>query len=464
MRGRLARLVASLDVTERLRAEAERWKAEEKYRSLFENSTEAITQTSPEGRYLTANPATTHMLGFDSAEELIARYDDLSHQLYVQPGRREEFVRLMDELGEVRGFESEVYRKDGSTMWISENSRAVRDGDGALLYYQGAAQDISARKLAESARRQAEEKYRLIFENATEEIIQTTPAGRYLNANPAAARMLGFDSPEQLIKDYSDLNDQFYVQPNRRLEFLRLMERDGEVSGFESEVYRRDGSRIWISESSRAIRDAQDNVLYFQGTAQNITERKHAEERLGRQMRHMAALRRIDAAISGSLELKSMLSIVLDDVLQVLEVDAAAVSLLAPEALALEVAAARGFHTRSIQSSPLVFSADVAAKVLLQNSPPDPGSIRLAVESARRQSLMDQEQFVFYCGVPLISKGRVTGLMEVFGRSEHRSRSGMAGIDGRARCAGCHRRRERLHVRRPAALQCGSGIGVRGHN
>jgi PAS domain S-box-containing protein len=413
-----ARLIVALDVTDRLRADAERRRMEDKYRGMFEGSTEAITQSTPDGRYIAANPAAARMLGFASPAELMAERGDLADRFYVQPGRRDEFIRLMHSQGEVRGFESEVYRKDGSTMWISENSRVVRGKDGAVLYFQGAAQDITARKLAEAALRQAEEKYRLIFENATEEIIQTTPAGQYLTANPAAARMLGFDSPGQLIREYNDLNQHFYVQPGRRAEFLRLMEEHGEVSGFESEVFRRDGSRIWISESSRAIKDGQGNVLYFQGTAQNITERRRAEERLGRQMRHMAAQRRIDAAISGSLELKSMLSIVLDDVIQVLEVDAAAVSLLASDSMFLEVAAARGFNTRDIQSSQLVFSADVAGKVLLQHSLRSPGNIRVTAESARRQSLMETEQFVFYCGVPLISKGRITGLLEVFARSQ----------------------------------------------
>lgn len=416
--GQPARLVLANDLTSRLLVEAEGRKAEEKYRGIFDNSTEAITQTTPAGRYLTANPAAAHMLGFQSPEELIAEYDNLDHDLYVKPGRRLEFVRLMEEHGEVSGFESEVHRKDGSTMWISESSKAIRDEQGGLLYYQGMAQDITARKRAEAERREAEEKYRRIFENATEEIIQTTPAGKYLTANPAGARMLGFDTPGQLMAEYDDLDHCFYVKPGRRLEFKALMELHGEVSGFESEVYRRDGSTIWISENSKAIRGEDGNLLYYQGTAQDITERKRIEEQLRQQIRHMEALRRIDAAISSTFDLKEMLSVVLTDILQVLEVDAAAISLLVPQSMTLEVIAGRGFRTRQIETSPLRLSTDFGMKVMLERRTIEAHNLQLTAESAPRRRLKEVEQFVFYHGVPLVSKGRLTGLLEIFRRAD----------------------------------------------
>ena len=282
--------------------------------------------------------------------------------------------------------------------------------------------DVTQRLKAEEEQRHAEEKYRLIFENATEEIIQTTPTGKYLTANPAAARMLGFDSPEQLMAEYDDLNRRFYVKPSRRQEFLQLMQQDGEVVDFELEVYRRDGTTIWISENSTAIRDENGEVLYYQGTAQDITERKHAEELLSRQVRHMAAQRRIDAAISGTFDLRGMLNMVLNDILQVLEVDAAAVSLLAPKSMRLEVVLAKGFHTRHIESSPLLLSAAAGLRMMHEQRAMTVSDLRVGTEATDRQSLMDAEKFVFYSGIPLVSKGRIRGLLEVFQRST-RSRS-----------------------------------------
>src|SRR5258707_11481599 len=91
-----------------------------------------------------------------------------------------------------------------------------------------------------------EQRYRGIFLNAIEGIFQTTPDGRYLGANPALARIYGYQSPQELQAHLQDIGSQLYVRPERRGEFLEMMERDGKVSTFESQVYRKDGSIIWI--------------------------------------------------------------------------------------------------------------------------------------------------------------------------------------------------------------------------
>ena len=130
--------------------------AEEKYRSIFENAVEGIFQTSPDGQYLGVNPALARIYGYASPDELIHRVDDIERQLYVEPGRRAEFVRLMCENDIVHNFESEIYRKDGSTIWISENARAVRDQQGAIAYYEGTVEDITERKNSEELYREKE--------------------------------------------------------------------------------------------------------------------------------------------------------------------------------------------------------------------------------------------------------------------------------------------------------------------
>jgi PAS domain S-box-containing protein len=132
--------------------------AEQKYRSIFENATEGIFQTTPDGRYLSANPALARMYGYDSPDELLAVLTDISGQLYVQSGRRTEFTLAMRQYKRVLQFESQIYRRDGSVIWISENARAVYDEvTGELLYYEGMVQDITGRKSAEEERRKAEE-------------------------------------------------------------------------------------------------------------------------------------------------------------------------------------------------------------------------------------------------------------------------------------------------------------------
>lgn len=125
-----------------------------------------------------------------------------------------------------------------------------------------------------------EAKYRSIFENAGEGIFQSTPDGRYITANPALARIYGYDFPEEVTGNFTDIEHQLYVDPNRRAEFIRQIEENGRVSDFESQVYRKDGSIVWISENARTVRDAMGKVLYYEGSIEDITQRKQAEEAL----------------------------------------------------------------------------------------------------------------------------------------------------------------------------------------
>lgn len=389
------------DITDRKRAEAALRDAERKYRDIFENAGEGIFQSTPDGKFIAANPALARMHGFASPEELIQGGTDISRQLYVDPTRREDFNRQLTEQGALHGFEHQAFRKDGSKIWISVNARVVRNDEGDIQYYEGTAQDITDRKQAEDelrkqkeilqqivehipvminftdsdcrvrlvnrewqhtlgwsleeilredldvfakcyptpearqdalnfvaaadeewkdfktttrdgkvidtswarvklsdgttigigqdvttrkqselALRQAERKYRDIFENAGEGIFQSTPDGRYLAANPGLAHMYGFASPEELIQSSSDIARQIYVDPARREEFKRQLDEKGWLRGVEYQVFRKDGSKIWISVNARAVRDEKGETEYYEGTAQDITDRKRAEEAL----------------------------------------------------------------------------------------------------------------------------------------------------------------------------------------
>ncbi|MBG1270154.1 PAS domain S-box protein [Nostoc sp. WHI] len=123
--------------------------AETKYRSIFENSIEGIFQTTPDGKFISVNPALAKMYGYDSPQELINAFTNNERQLYVNDRRCDELTRYKNLHGQVIGFESEVYRQDGSTIWILENSHSVYNQAGELIYYEGSVQDISYRKATE---------------------------------------------------------------------------------------------------------------------------------------------------------------------------------------------------------------------------------------------------------------------------------------------------------------------------
>ena len=127
------------------------------YRSIVEHAIEGIFQTTPDGQYLLANPALADIYGYSSTDELRGNVKEIARQLYVDPDRRSEFVRLMNENDSVWGFESPIYRKDGTIIWISENVRVIRGENGEVLYYEGTVEDITARKRAEEELRRAKE-------------------------------------------------------------------------------------------------------------------------------------------------------------------------------------------------------------------------------------------------------------------------------------------------------------------
>ena len=147
------------------------------------------------------------------------------------------------------------------------------------------------RELAETARRTAEAKYRAIFENAIEGTFQTTQDGRIIAANPALARICGYESPEALIAGVSDVASQFWVSPENRTAFRRRLEATGVIEAYEYQIRRRDGAVIWVTENCRAVRDAGGTVLYYEGTMQDISDRKLAQEELSRSIAELDAAR-----------------------------------------------------------------------------------------------------------------------------------------------------------------------------
>ena len=173
--------------------------------------------------------------------------------------------------------ESVEIRAGNKVIPVESWATPIYDSLGEISYGIIAFTDITERKEVEAALIQAEEKYRGIFENALEGIFQTTPDGHFISANPTLAQIYGYDDPEELIESINDIQQQLYVEPKRRQEFLELMKQHGTVSEFESQVYCRDGSIIWISEYARTVYDANGEVLYYQGFAEDISLRRQVE-------------------------------------------------------------------------------------------------------------------------------------------------------------------------------------------
>jgi len=223
-----------------------------------------------------------------SPEELLFNNKTSFEQL-IHPEDRQR-VRDATEaaLSQGRRFEAEyrIIHRSGAERWVWERSSGLHDADGRVIALEGIIQDISSRESTYRALRNAERRYRSLFDNAIEGIFRTSPDGRYLDANPALARIYGFDSPLDLMNNLSDIGAQLYVDPGRRQAFIDAIQRRGSISGFESQVRRRDGRLIWISENARAVHDEFDRLVCYEGTVEDVTELREYKERIERQARY----------------------------------------------------------------------------------------------------------------------------------------------------------------------------------
>ncbi len=248
--------------------------SEERYRTLFEDSRDVVFVSSREGRMLDINEAGVSLFGYARREMLGMD----ARRLYAAPDDRAAFQERIEREGSVKDYEMKFVKQDGAEMDCLLTAALQRDQNGEILGYRGIIRDVSEQKRAERERLLMEERYRGFIENAIEGMFQTTPDGRFLMANPALARALGYDSPQELMASVSNLERQLYVDPERRAKFKRIIDREGEVHNFEVGMYRKDGSCCWVAINARAVRDPQGNVVYYEGTNKDITERKKAEE------------------------------------------------------------------------------------------------------------------------------------------------------------------------------------------
>jgi diguanylate cyclase (GGDEF)-like protein/PAS domain S-box-containing protein len=208
-------------------------------------------------------------------------YESLTHpedQLWVREAVREALKRRQP-----FDLEYRILHADGGVRWVWDRGIAVLDAQGQILAIEGLIQDITERRSAVQALREAERRYRGLFDNAIEGIFRTTADGHYLDANPALANIYGFDSPSELMASLRDIGRQLYVDPQRRDEFMRIVRARGSVSGFESQVYRKNGDIIWISENARAVAAEDGRILHYEGTVEDVTERKLYQSRIEQQ-------------------------------------------------------------------------------------------------------------------------------------------------------------------------------------
>lgn len=274
---RAVRMSIAVDITRLKQTEEALRKSEAKYRSIFEHAVEGMFQATPDGKYLSVNPAYARMCGFQSPEEMIAAIEDIQTDLYVDPDDRNTIKLLYEQIGVVRNFETQLRRRDGQKIWISANARAVRDDNGNILFYEGTVKDVTERKLAVDALRQSERRFSIAFhESPTPTIISSVTDGRYVDVNRSFLAMLGYEREEVIGRAAFDLG--IWAEPESRVGVVEKLQREGRLRDEPLRLRTKSGGTRDVLASASIIKLYGHNLIL--SLFQDITERKRTEKRL----------------------------------------------------------------------------------------------------------------------------------------------------------------------------------------
>lgn len=283
-KGKITGAIESIrDITERIDAEEALLASEQRYRQLLDSVTDYIFTTKISEGYPVA---TIHGQGCAAVTGYTSDDYDRNQFLWydmIHPEDRDlvtKYAKIAIRGRTAHPLEHRIIHKNGTIRWVRNTMVPRYDQQGSLVACDGLVSDITERKRAEEALKASEEKYRNIFENASEGIFQSTPAGRYLSANPALARMYGYGSPAELMESISDMAHEVYVSVEDYNRLHTMLEEGISVDGYEIELRRKDGNRIWVSMAARAVHRPADDLLYYEGTVVDITERKRLEAQL----------------------------------------------------------------------------------------------------------------------------------------------------------------------------------------
>ena len=260
--------------------------AENKYHSIFENAVEGIYQSSPQGHFISVNPAMSHIMGYHSPEEMISSIRDIASELYVNPEDQILFRDVLNKEGRVVGFETQYYRKDGRIIWISENAREVRNTEGKVQYYEGSLLDITQRKLAEQGLKESLQRYELLMEASPIPITVYDPEGKVTYVNPAFQDTFGW-SLEELRGRRLD-----FVPPHETEKTMEAVKRtlNGERVLIDSQRLTKEAGLLDVQVNSALIKDPEAGASGMIVLSRDITEMKKAERELAKHRDHLEQL------------------------------------------------------------------------------------------------------------------------------------------------------------------------------
>jgi PAS domain S-box-containing protein len=288
--------------------------------------------------------------------------------------------------------------------------------------YQGApavqmvVRDITQRKKLDEALQLSEEKYRRLVEEVNDGFFMVDAAGIFTFANPALARIYGVENPEALLgRKFTDfLASTLPAELDQA--YAGAMQSGNSAKIINGEIVRPDGTRAFIEVKPSMVFKA-GQIAGTQGVMRDVTERKQAEQRIQRQLEHLEALSSIDRLIASNFDLNLSLSEILTYVTKELGVDAADILLLNPNSLMLEFGGERGFRTTAIRKGQVRLGESYAGRAALERQLVQIPNLQNKTDQVFQTTHLAGEDFVCYYGMPLIAKGQVRGVLEIYHRS-----------------------------------------------
>jgi PAS domain S-box-containing protein len=249
------------------------------YKALLNAISDTIFELDEKGNVVYINRNYTKLTNFTSEDLIGQSFFDilLSEQRAENIKRYQRFTQRSLKPYRVK---AHIEMRDGSYRMVEIAFRLLSEGASGQPHGIGTITDREGQKQAEVAVETAERKYRDIFENSISGIYQTTADGKFISVNPALAQILGYKDTADVLNSIHSIASQVYVRPEDRAFFKNKLDREGRVLGMETQMYKKDGTKIWLVENARAVKDPNGEILYYEGSLWDVTERRRTEEEL----------------------------------------------------------------------------------------------------------------------------------------------------------------------------------------
>ena len=386
--------------------------SELRYRRLFETAQDGILILDAKtGMIEDVNPYLIKMLGYSREEfvkkklwEVGAFRDIESNKDAFEALQANEYIRYKD---------LPLKTKDGRLIQVEFVSNVYLVGDEKVI--QCNIRDITEQKRVTVALQESEKKYRDLVDQSPDGIFVIASSGKILTVNKAMCRELMFSEVEFLSMNVWDIIPAQYMdQYKKRL--AKILTGESTEEAAEYVMVGKDGKSHYIEVLSTPCYAGKD-IIGLQGTARDITTRKQSEERIQQQLEHLTALSAIDRIITANFDLKLSLSEILTHVTMELGVDAADILILNQNSQMLEYGGEHGFRTKTVRTEQVRLDESYAGRVALERQLVQIPNLRDETGKLFLTTLMEDEDFVCYYGIPLINKGQVKGVLEIFHRT-----------------------------------------------